>query len=177
MHWWFYGVFPHYVSKVNTTCSAGHLCENIHPALLSFPPHADAVFRSGRSGPIWTDMRKFSRHSSGTTTPLIMLSQLMQGSSATEHRNCRSSLNISSYTCKQQQHDERQNLTVEHKGCPSLHFQTPTSFHVHSETPRQSLQNKTGAQLSVKCSVSELLRCRVSEDTRLQQSNISASLI
>ncbi len=52
--------------------------------LLSFPPHAKAVFRSGRSGLICTDITKFSRHSSGAT-PLLIKFYQCRADGAAEH--------------------------------------------------------------------------------------------
>ncbi len=59
------------------------------PTLLSFPPHVDALFHSGRSGPIWTDKQKFSHNSSGNN----FINKFYQSDSAAEHRNCHTSLN------------------------------------------------------------------------------------
>ncbi len=46
---------------------------------------------------------------------------------------------------------------------------------VHSETPKQHLQHKTGSRLSLNCSIFEQLIRRVSEDKRLKCSHNAAS--
>ncbi len=58
--WCLFGVFPRHLSNISTMCWSPFWKHPWAPTLLLFLPHVDVVFRLGRSGLIWTDVKVFS---------------------------------------------------------------------------------------------------------------------